>query len=138
MAPDFKESFDIGNDAPTGRMSNVWPPEDELPKLRGFREEANKFFEQGRALQKKVLMALAMGIPGAEDNFFEEYHVEAENHLRLLHYPGAPVEVFVSGTKGRVGAHTVCRLFFTTIRCLSLFLFCFQGLCNVHVTLPRS
>jgi isopenicillin N synthase-like dioxygenase len=59
-----------------------------------------------------VLTALAMGIPGIEDNFFDEYHAEHDNQIRLLHYPSAPVGVFTSGAKGRVAAHTVCLLFF--------------------------
>jgi isopenicillin N synthase-like dioxygenase len=116
VAPDFKESFDIGNSAPTARLTNIWLPEDRLPQLRGFRDDATKFFEEGCVLQKKVLTALAMGIPEVEDNFFDEYHVQHENQIRLLHYPGAPVEVFTSGTKGRVGAHTVCHLFFIMCR----------------------
>jgi len=83
--------------------------------MRGFREDIKKFFEEGLVLQKKVLTALAMGIPGAADDFFDEYHTEAENQIRLLHYPSAPVEVFTSGTKGRIAAHTdfaTCTLLF--------------------------
>jgi len=56
-----------------------------------------------------------MGMPGAEDNFFDAYHVEQANQIRLLHYPGAPVDVFASGTKGRIAAHTdfgTCTLLF--------------------------
>jgi len=50
---------------------------------------------------------LAIGLPGVEDlNFFEKYHTDAANQLRLLHYPGAATEVFTSGSKGRVAAHT--------------------------------
>ncbi|KIM75000.1 hypothetical protein PILCRDRAFT_689677 [Piloderma croceum F 1598] len=115
VAPDYKESFDLGNDAPTARLPNVWPPEEEIPALRGFRAHAKEFFEQGLLLEKKVLKALAMGIPGAADNFFDEYHADAENQIRLLHYPGAPAEVFVSGAKGRVAPHTdfgTCTLLF--------------------------
>lgn len=108
VAPDFKESFDLGNDAPTARLPNVWPPEAEIPSLRGFKAHAKEFFEQGLSLEKKVLKALAMGIPGVPDNFFDEYHADADNQIRLLHYPGAPAEVFVSGAKGRVAPHTVC------------------------------
>jgi len=112
IAPDFKESFDLGSDSPTARLPNVWLPEDKLP---GFRQNAMKFFDEGRKLQKKVLSALAMGIPGAEDNFFDHYHEEEANQVRLLHYPGAPVEVFASGAKGRIAAHTdfgTCTLLF--------------------------
>jgi hypothetical protein len=111
VAPDYKESFDLGNNAPTARLSNIWPSEEEIPALRGFKAHATEFFEQGILLEKKVLKALAMGIPGVVDNFFDEYHADADNQIRLLHYPGAPAEVFVSGTKGRVAPHTVCHLF---------------------------
>jgi len=69
------------------------------------------FLGEGRTSQKKVLTALAMGIPGVEDNFFDEYHTEPANQIRLLHYPSAPVEVFASGKKGRIAAHTVTALF---------------------------
>jgi isopenicillin N synthase-like dioxygenase len=112
ITPDFKESFDLGNDASTARLRNIWLPEDKLP---GFRDSAKKFFEEGCTLEKKVLTALAMGIPGIEDNFFDEYHTERDNQIRLLHYPSAPVEVFTSGAKGRVAAHTdfgTCTLLF--------------------------
>jgi hypothetical protein len=32
-----------------------------------------------------VLKALALGMPGVPDNFFEAGHSEADNQLRLLH-----------------------------------------------------
>lgn len=111
VTPDHKESFDIGNDSPTARLTNIWLPEDEIPVMRGFRSDIGKFFDEGRVLQRKVLTALAMGIPGAENNFFDEYHTEVENQIRLLHYPSAPTEVFATGIKGRIAAHTVCRMF---------------------------
>jgi len=99
----------VGCDSPTARLRNVWLPEEKLP---GFRENVNDFFfEEGRTSQKKVLTALAMGIPGVEDNFFDEYYTEPANQIRLLHYPSAPVEVFASGKKGRIAAHTVTALF---------------------------
>ena len=133
VAPDFKESFDVGNGVPTARLTNIWPPEDKLPQLRGFRDETTIFFEECWILQKKALTALAMGIPGVEQTFFDEYHTEHDNQVRLLRYPGAPVEVFTSGTKGRVGAHTVCLFVVIMIpRKLS------QGFWNMHATLPRS
>jgi hypothetical protein len=82
-----------------------------------------------------VLKALAMGIPGVPDNFFDEYHADADNQIRLLHYPGAPAEVFVSGAKGRVAPHTVCiSLHYAFEYC---FYFIVQGFWNLYVTLPR-
>jgi len=44
--------------------------------------------------------------PHVEGDFFEGYHTEGANQLRLLHYFGASAEVFSSGKKGRVAAHT--------------------------------
>lgn len=107
--PDYKEAFDIGTCLPDARLPNVWLPEHILP---GFRTYAMSFFDECRALQIKVLRALAIGLPGVEDvNFFEKYHEDVANQLRLLHYPGAATEVFSSGTKGRSKAHTVCSRF---------------------------
>ncbi|KAG1717640.1 flavonol synthase/flavanone 3-hydroxylase [Suillus lakei] len=94
QTPDFKESFDIGReDCP--RMSNVWLPEQVLP---GFRDAASTFFNTCRRFEIENL-------PGGGE-FLAKYHQEAENQLRLLHYPAAPAEVFARGEKGRIGAHT--------------------------------
>lgn len=104
QTPDFKESFDIGRDD-CPRMSNVWLPEHVLP---GFREAATSFYDTCRLFEiEKLLPALSLGLelPGGGE-FLGKYHQEAENHLRLLHYPAAPAEVFARGEKGRVGAHT--------------------------------
>lgn len=104
QTPDFKESFDIGrNDCP--RISNVWLPEEVLP---GFKDAASTFFDTCRRFEiEKLLPALSLGLelPGGSE-FVGQYHQEAENQLRLLHYPVAPAEVFARGEKGRIGAHT--------------------------------
>ena len=39
----------------------------------------------GRKLQMQTLKALAVGMPGVPPGFFEEYHDEGDNQLRLLH-----------------------------------------------------
>ena len=39
----------------------------------------------GRKLQLMVLRALAIGMPNVPADFFDEYHSEADNQLRLLH-----------------------------------------------------
>ncbi|KAH7905785.1 flavonol synthase/flavanone 3-hydroxylase [Hygrophoropsis aurantiaca] len=75
---DFKESFDFGNDSEPARLQNM----------------------------SKLLPALALGIPGVPEGFFHEYHQEADNQVRLLHYPAAPAESFLNGEKGRINAHT--------------------------------
>ncbi|RSH91931.1 hypothetical protein EHS25_009301 [Saitozyma podzolica] len=84
-SPDFKESYDMGNDESKG-CPNVWL-EDE-------------------ALQVKALKALALGMEHVPADFFEDYHTDEDNQLRLLHYPAAPRTVFERGEKGRIGAHT--------------------------------
>jgi isopenicillin N synthase-like dioxygenase len=106
-APDFKESFDIGRDN-SPRVSNVWLPEEVLP---GFRNAASTFFDTCRRFElENLLPALSLGLelPSGRE-FLGNYHQNAENQLRLLHYPGASAEVFASGERGRVGAHTVCE-----------------------------
>ncbi|KAH7920282.1 flavonol synthase/flavanone 3-hydroxylase [Leucogyrophana mollusca] len=100
---DFKESFDYGNEN-LARLQNIWPPEDALP---GFRERAVAFSNVCREFQtSKILPALALGIPGVPKGFFDQYHEQADNQVRLLHYPAAPAEVFLSGERCRINAHT--------------------------------
>ncbi|KIK56897.1 hypothetical protein GYMLUDRAFT_229896 [Collybiopsis luxurians FD-317 M1] len=100
--PDFKESFEIGNES-SKRVQNIWIPEDNFP---GFRTYAVNFYNICREFQvSKLLPALAIGMDLPFD-FFLRYHEDAENQLRLLHYPEAPTDVFESGEKGRIGAHT--------------------------------
>jgi isopenicillin N synthase-like dioxygenase len=38
-----------------------------------------------RELEVMALKALALGMPSVPENFFEEYHSDADNQLRLLH-----------------------------------------------------
>lgn len=38
-----------------------------------------------RRLQMMALQALALGMPDIPPDFFEEFHTEADNQLRLLH-----------------------------------------------------
>ena len=47
--------------------------------------------ETCRKLQLKALRALAIGMPGVPDDFFEPYHDEADNQLRLLHCERDPL-----------------------------------------------
>lgn len=88
-------------------IDNIWLPEEDLP---GFRQYATEFFDECRKFQmSKLLRALALGMPGLPPDFFDAYHQDTENQLRLLHYPEAPYATFASGQKGRINAHTVCR-----------------------------
>ncbi|KAL0566942.1 hypothetical protein V5O48_015056 [Marasmius crinis-equi] len=112
--PDFKESFDMGDETSPQRpgLENIWLPEEDLP---GFREFALDYCETCRAFQMaRVLPALSIGM-GLNRNFFDEHHKSGENHLRLLHYPEGPAEAFESGEKRRIGAHTdfgTCTILF--------------------------
>jgi hypothetical protein len=40
----------------------------------------------------QTLKALAVGMPGVPAGFFEEYHDEGDNQLRLLHCMSAPYQ----------------------------------------------
>ncbi len=109
---DFKESFDMGawgmgaltpGSGDSLRCQNVWIEDQHLP---GFRAGCEHFMGIGRALQVRALHALALGMPHVPTDFFDAYHTDADNQLRLLHYPSAPWSVFESGEKGRIGAHT--------------------------------
>ncbi|WVQ82264.1 hypothetical protein IAT38_004392 [Cryptococcus sp. DSM 104549] len=102
VSPDFKESFDMG-DEHSRRCENIWLEEKYFP---GMRATCLKFMETCQQLQKRTLKALALGMPGVPENFFEEYHADSDNQLRFLHYPSAPRGIFDSGEKGRIGAHT--------------------------------
>ncbi|THU82718.1 oxidoreductase [Dendrothele bispora CBS 962.96] len=101
-SPDFKESFDIGTSSPSPSPSssgtipeNIWIPDSDLP---GFKAYCTEFYNVCKSFEMlKLLPALAIGL---------EYHSKGENQLRLLHYPEAEAEVFESGKKGRIGAHT--------------------------------
>ncbi|KAL0565141.1 hypothetical protein V5O48_016891 [Marasmius crinis-equi] len=112
--PDFKESFDIGNETspPRPGLENIWITDEDLP---GFREFALDFYTACRSFQiERLLPALSIGM-GLDRGFFNEHHTDGENQLRLLHYPQGPAEVFESGEKGRIGAHTdfgTCTLLF--------------------------
>ncbi|KAI5474185.1 UPF0676 protein [Pseudohyphozyma bogoriensis] len=98
--PDYKETFDLGREDDVV-LANVWPPEELLP---GFRSFSNSFYNTCRRAQLRVLRALAMGYPNLNANFFDECHKNADNQLRLLHYPAGDVEVFKR--MGRCAPHT--------------------------------
>ena len=93
--PDFKESFDMGKlprlfaahvaHERTGiderRHKNIWVAEEALP---GFRAYCEDFMQLGRELQGATLKALAIGM-GVPIDFFDPFHSEANNQVRLLH-----------------------------------------------------
>ncbi|KAL0566941.1 hypothetical protein V5O48_015055 [Marasmius crinis-equi] len=112
---DFKESFDIADETCSASgfgHVNIWLSEENLP---GFREFVLEYCRACRAFQiEQLLPALSIGM-GFDKDFFNQYHRNGENKLRLLHYPEGPSEVFKSGEKGRIAAHTdfrTCTLLF--------------------------
>ncbi|KAI8677631.1 hypothetical protein LRP88_00057 [Fusarium phalaenopsidis] len=100
--PDFKESYEMGNEDNTATLRNIWPAEEVIP---GFREFFIKFYETCYEMELKLLRAIAVGM-GLEDNFFVDYHKEKNNQIRLLHYPPAVEELMATGKLDGIGAHT--------------------------------
>ncbi|EKM57563.1 uncharacterized protein PHACADRAFT_115792 [Phanerochaete carnosa HHB-10118-sp] len=101
-APDVKESFECGReDDPY--MPNIWLPDGVLS---GFKETCTDFYWACReVLEMNFLRALALGLR-AHETYFLQYHTKADNQLRLLHYPGVPVEQLKNEEVTRIGAHT--------------------------------
>ncbi|THG95303.1 hypothetical protein EW026_g6327 [Hermanssonia centrifuga] len=101
QAPDFKESFECGREDDPG-MPNIWLPDGVLS---GFKEACLDFYWTCREVELTVLRALALGLHVPED-YFIQYHVAADNQLRLLHYPSVPIERLSNEEVTRIGAHT--------------------------------
>lgn len=75
------EHSHLGSDT-SSRCQNIWLEDKYLP---GFRAGCERFMDVGRKLQVKALRALALGMPHVPLNFFDEYHSDGDNQLRLLH-----------------------------------------------------
>lgn len=75
---DFKESFDMGNEADR-QVENVWLEDEYLP---GFRSYAVNFWQNCRKFEDDLLDALSIGMPGVPPGMLMEYHSEARNQLR--------------------------------------------------------
>jgi len=101
QAPDFKESFESGREDDKA-FPNIWLPEGVLP---GFTEACLDFNWTCRQVELPILRALALGLHLQED-FLAKYHVEADNQLRLLHYPSVPAERLEKQEVARIGAHS--------------------------------
>lgn len=101
-APDLKESFECGReDDPV--MPNIWLPDGVLP---GFKEACTDFYWACREiLEVNFLRALALGL-GVSEDYFLQYHTNADNQLRLLHYPSVPVKRLEQEEVTRIGAHS--------------------------------
>ncbi|KAF8879771.1 thymine dioxygenase [Gymnopilus junonius] len=98
---DIKESFEVGRDD-MEEMPNIWFPDGVLP---GFKEACLDFYWTCYETEKVILRALALGFHLPE-TFFLHYHSEADNQLRLLHYPSIPAKVLEDKDASRIPSHT--------------------------------
>ncbi|KAJ0357559.1 hypothetical protein COL154_010042 [Colletotrichum chrysophilum] len=99
--PDFKESYEIGRED-DDHLPNIWIPDESLP---GFRAFFNSFYEDCYQLELHLLRGMALGM-GLDQAFFQGYHVNKDNQIRLLHYPPAEEKLLRAGKVERLGAHT--------------------------------
>ncbi|KAF4920753.1 2-oxoglutarate-dependent dioxygenase htyE [Colletotrichum viniferum] len=95
--PDFKESYEIGRED-DDHLPNIWIPDESLP---GFRAFFNSFYEDCYRLELHLLQGMALGM-GLDEAFFQGYHVNKDNQIRLLHYPPAEEKLLRAG-KDEVG-----------------------------------
>jgi hypothetical protein len=104
----------LGNDE-SKRCPNVWLEDKYLP---GLKTTALDFMAECRALQVKALKALALGMEHVPADFFEDYHTDEDNQLRLLHC----TTIFFSFTisRGSTTRDLTCRQILQPLaRCLS-------------------
>ncbi|OQU98354.1 hypothetical protein CLAIMM_04151 [Cladophialophora immunda] len=101
---DVKEYFDIGADrgAPAAREPNRFPPRELIP---GFEDFMVKFFWHCNEFGLEILRAIAIGLD-IDENYFVNFHADADHLLRLLHYPPVERKALVSGSKARIPAHS--------------------------------
>ncbi|KAI1608891.1 hypothetical protein EDD36DRAFT_454205 [Exophiala viscosa] len=101
---DAKEFFDMGPEAgvPAVREPNRWPSEDVLP---GFKEYFQTFYTEGNELSLEIQRCLALGLD-LDEEFFTNFHQDADNLLRLIHYPAVERKAIRMGEKARIPAHT--------------------------------
>lgn len=100
-APDAKESFECGREHDP-HMSNIWLPDGVLP---GFKEACLDFFWSCYEIEKTLLRALALGL-GLSEDYLVGFHKEADNQLRLLHYPSVSIDELQRDEIARIGAHS--------------------------------
>nr|XP_036589604.1 flavonol synthase flavanone 3-hydroxylase [Colletotrichum truncatum]KAF6801609.1 flavonol synthase flavanone 3-hydroxylase [Colletotrichum truncatum] len=99
--PDFKESYEIGRED-DDHLPNIWIPESSLP---GFRSFFNEFYGVCYELELRLLRGMALGM-GLDGGYFQGYHVNKDNQIRLLHYPPVNEQQLLIGKVERLGAHT--------------------------------
>ncbi|KAL6240641.1 hypothetical protein RBB50_012468 [Rhinocladiella similis] len=97
-----EESFDFGNDGDENRQ-RYWPPEESLPDFYTFMKW---FFDALYMFQMDILGLIEEHYhltPGR----LTSMHSQAQNELRLLHYPGLKTSVLQDPQKAvRFGEHT--------------------------------
>ena len=65
------------------------------------------FFKQLAALHMDVMRAIAVGMGLPDESFFDRFVSDADNTLRLLHYPAVSRDVFrINPGQVRAGAHS--------------------------------
>ncbi len=101
---DIKELYDIGADkgAPSLREPNRFPPPEVIP---GFEDSTMKFFWHCHEFGLEILRAIAIGL-GLDENYFADFHQDADHLLRLIHYPAVERSSLKSGQKARIPAHS--------------------------------
>lgn len=102
--PDAKDMFEMGPNEGVGqeREQNRYPSEDVLPGFQAFTQE---FFQDAHQLGMEILRCIASGL-GLEDDYFVNYHQDADNLFRLIRYPAVEREAMRKGTTARTTPHT--------------------------------
>ncbi|KAK4032227.1 hypothetical protein C8A01DRAFT_50941 [Parachaetomium inaequale] len=102
--PDIKESLEIGPDNDPAHP-NRWPP--ESGELAGFRQTMTSFAAALDALHQSVMRAIAVGMALPDETFFDRFVSDADNTLRLLHYPAVSRALFRANPgQVRAGEHS--------------------------------
>lgn len=86
---------------------NLWPASSSWPSgAEEFRTTMQSFHAQCAALHTQIMRAIAAGL-GIQETWFDEYTSQADNTLRLLHYPAVSREVFKKNKmQVRAGEHS--------------------------------
>lgn len=102
--PDAKDLYEMGPDKGPGaaRQPNKFPGKGVLP---GFEEFTMSFFWEAHELALDILRCIATGL-GLEENYFVDYHEDADNLFRLIRYPPVERAAIRAKTTARTSAHT--------------------------------
>ncbi|KAF8200129.1 thymine dioxygenase [Pholiota molesta] len=98
---DIKENFEVGREDYED-MPNIWYPDGILP---GFKEACLDFYWIMDKMEREIFKALALSFKLPED-YFLNFHLNAENQLRLLHYPSVSADVLEDKEASRIPAHS--------------------------------